>query len=248
MTRHICAFIDVLGGGNLFKGKDKERAADFFNCLEEFERRMNGWSHHFPKNRRNRALVKTFSDNIFVAFPFQSGTQEDIESTVHAFIAEIVHQIYEITILAGFPLRGAITVGSLMHTEKFLFGPALVEAAQLEKTAIFPRIVVSEPVLRYVRPDSGIADCIIQDADKQYFVHYLGCIRATSLGMHKEYVEKGLSENSRRNRERQKYEWLAQYHNFSAKHAKRPEYLIEIERPDAFSFRDNAKPVVSKDL
>lgn len=234
LTRQICAFIDVLGGAKLFRGKDKARAAQFFACLEEFERRMNGWSRHFPNKRQSSALVKTFSDNIVVAFPFRSSSKMDDHDVVDIFLSELIHQIHELTMYSGFPLRGAVAAGGLMFTDKFLFGPALVDAVELEKAAVFPRIVLSESVLRYVKPDSPVAQKILRDADGRSFLHYLGGLNGRWLKRHREYVQQGLTENSNHIHERQKYEWLTQYHNFSAEMAQSPEYAIKIDRSDAF--------------
>lgn len=239
LHRQVCAFIDVLGGAKLFRGKDRKRAATFFACIEEFERRLNGWSHHFPKKRRTSSLVKTFSDNIFVAFPFGSSSKMSDEKVVETFLIELSHQIHELTLFAGFPIRGAVSVGPLMFTDKFLFGPALVDAVQLEKEAIFPRVLLSETVLKYVSPESPSANLVLRDADGKVFLHYLSG-RAHWLERHRDYVQKGLLENASRVHERQKYEWLAQYHNFVASYAALPEFVVSTERPGAFSALPNS--------
>ncbi len=235
LHRQVCAFIDVLGGATLFRGRDRERARIFFEHLEEFERRLNGWSPHFPKKRRTSSLVKTFSDNIFVAFPFGSNSNMSDEDVVHRFLAELHHQIYELTLLAGFPVRGAIAVGSLMFTEKFLFGPALVETVELEKKAIFPRVILSDTVLRYIKPDSLTAQMVLRDADGNNFLHYLSNYDHWNLVHHKDYVQKGLLDHTGSVHERQKYEWLAQYHNYASGMAGKPELAVNIERHNAFS-------------
>ena len=203
LHRQVCAFIDVLGGAKLFRDKDRRRASDFFRCLGEFERRLNGWSHHFPRKRRTDALVKTFSDNIVVAFPFRSSTKISDEDVVHVFLTELAHQIYELTLLAGFPMRGAVSVGALMFTDKFLFGPALVEAVQFEKAAVFPRVLLCESVLRYVKPEGLGAHLVVRDADGVAFLDHLGGL-FPQLELPRDYVEKGLLDNATRIHERQK--------------------------------------------
>lgn len=239
LHRQVCAFIDVLGGASLFRGKDRERAADFFACLEEFERRLNRWSPHFPKKRRTSSLVKTFSDNIFVAFPLGSSSKINDEEVVKIFLIELIYQIEQLTLQSGFPLRGAVSVGPLMFTDKFLFGPALVDAVQLEKEAIFPRVLLSDTVLKYVLPESPSANLVLRDSDGKSFLHYLSGPRVCYLELHRDYVQKGLVENAGRIHERQKYEWLAQYHNFVASNAARPELAVLAERPGAFSSLPN---------
>lgn len=233
LHRQVCAFVDVLGGAQLFRGKDRARAAAFFACLEEFERRLNAWSRHFPEKRRTSSLVKTFSDNIFVAFPFGSSSKMNDEQVVQTFLNELTHQIQELTLYYGFPVRGAVTVGPLMFTDKFLFGPALVDAVQLEKEAIFPRILLDESVLKYVPPKSPTADLVLRDTDGKAFLAYLPKNHGL-LESHRDYVQKGLLDNASRIHERQKYEWLAQYHNFVASNAGRAELSVAIERPGAF--------------
>ena len=89
LHNQVCAYIDVLGGSQLFRGKDRRRAADFFALLAEFERRLNGYSSHFPKKRQAVALVKTFSDNIFVAFPLRSSSKANDHDVVHLFLSEL---------------------------------------------------------------------------------------------------------------------------------------------------------------
>lgn len=239
LHRQVCAFIDVLGGAKLFRGKDRKRAAAFFACMEELERRLNGWSRHFTEKRRTSSLVKTFSDNIFVAFPFGSSSTMSDEKVVETFLDELTHQIHELTLFSGFPIRGAVCVGPLMFTDKFLFGPALVEAVQLEKEAIFPRVLLSETVLKYISPRSSSANLVLRDSDGKAFLHYLtGDVYW--LERHREYVQKGLLENASRVHERQKYEWLAQYHNFVVNRTALPELAVFTERPGAFSASPNS--------
>ncbi len=235
LHRQVCAFIDVLGGAQLFRDRDRERVTTFFAHMEEFERRLNGWSPHFPKKRRTSALVKTFSDNIFVAFPFGSSSKMNDEEVVNTFLRELNHQIYELTILAGFPIRGAVSVGPLMFTDKFLFGPALVDAVQLEKEAVFPRVLLSQTVLRYVTPQYPSAKLVLRDSDGKHFLHYLSGFSHIYLKRHRDYVQEGLVENSSRVHERQKYEWLAQYHNYAIGTAGHPDLSICVDRPSAFS-------------
>ncbi|WP_156438295.1 hypothetical protein [Burkholderia sp. BDU5] len=241
LHNQVCAFIDVLGGANLFRGKERGRAADFFACLEEFERRMNGWSSHFPEKRQTRALVKTFSDNIFAAFPLGSHPTMGDEQVVALFLDELTAQIHELTLFAGFPVRGAVTAGPLMFSDRFLFGPALVEAVELEKVALFPRVLLSQSVLRYIKPEGRYSSLALRDADGRVFLDYLGrkIFLESKLKWHRKFVQGGLTENVSRVRERQKYEWLARYHNFHAMKNGMTDQLIHIDLATAFAPLDN---------
>jgi hypothetical protein len=216
---------------------DRGRASDFFHCLEEFERRLNGYSRHFPEKRQSKHLVKTFSDNIFVAFPLRSHHEMEDEQVIALFLSELVHQVHELTLYAGFPMRGAVTVGPLMFTEKFLFGPALVEAVALEKAAQFPRILLSPSVLKFVRKNGLYDPLVMSDVDGTSFLDYLnrGPLYKPGLELHKSFVLKGLTENKGKVRERQKYEWLAQYHNFHAQKHGLLDLAVDFSKDGSFS-------------
>lgn len=232
LHNYVCAYIDILGGADLFRGKNRDRAADFFDLLSDFERRLNKYTTSFRKNKNSSALVKTFSDNIFVAFPLNSSSKIGNEDIVKLLLAELKIRIFQITLLGNFPLRGGISVGPLMFTDQFLFGPALVESVKMEKDAIFPRITLSPTALKLIPSNSPGAEYVIRDADGQFFLHYL---TRFELAQHKKFVEYGLTENTDNVHKRQKYEWLAQYHNHVAKENSRIDQIITIDRSDAFT-------------
>jgi hypothetical protein len=49
-------------------------------------------------------------------------------------------------------LRGGVAEGDIIHDEEGVFGPALIRAYELEsRIAMFPRVVVDEPVMRIDR-------------------------------------------------------------------------------------------------
>jgi hypothetical protein len=198
---------------------------------------MNGWSWQFPKKRQSRVLVKTFSDNIFVAFPLGSHREVSDEEVIDIFLHELTGQLTELTLYAGFPVRGAVTVGPLMFSEQFLFGPALVEAVGLEKAALFPRILLSPSVLRFIDPKGKSASFVLQDSDGQAFLDYIGrrLSRGGDLKSHRKFVINGLVENRSKVRERQKYEWLARYRNYHAIEHGMDDQLIQIHSTADFT-------------
>jgi hypothetical protein len=72
----------------------------------------------------------------------------------------------------GFLIRGGVTIGNLYHAQGIVFGPAMVEAYELEsRTAVYPRIVVSHTIMR--RP-KWIANSLVflKDDDGLYCVNY----------------------------------------------------------------------------
>jgi hypothetical protein len=51
----------------------------------------------------------------------------------------------------GFLTRGGIAVGQLHHRQNVVFGPALVEAVNLEREAIYPRLICSPGLLAHLK-------------------------------------------------------------------------------------------------
>ena len=82
----------------------------------------------FHKSQR----ITQFSDCIVVSY------RVDEESAVFWLLTEIAFCVIDL-VERGFLLRGALTVGDMLHTAKHVVGPAMVEAYELEsKVAKFP--------------------------------------------------------------------------------------------------------------
>lgn len=92
--------------------------------------------------------TKVFSDNILLCL---ETTTTDIEYPRFLAFLTIVADIQRTFILKyGLFLRGGITIGKLSFNEDFVFGQGLIDAVELEETAIYPRIIMGKPVLDYV--------------------------------------------------------------------------------------------------
>ena len=122
-------------------------------------------------------------------------------------------------IAEGFFVRGGLSLGSLHLSDHLLFGPALVEAYDLESTAaVHPRIVLSRAAAATQR---GTADAsmLLCDDDGQTFIDYLGASfdepddPSPLLQGHRDTVVDRLHRSRRHKRLWEKYRWLAEYHN-----------------------------------
>jgi hypothetical protein len=52
----------------------------------------------------------------------------------------------------GYLVRGAVTIGPLVHTDRYLVGPAMVSAYEIEsKHAKFPRVIIDPAVIEVAR-------------------------------------------------------------------------------------------------
>jgi hypothetical protein len=67
----------------------------------------------------------------------------------------------------GFLVRGGVTVGDIIHTSDFVFGPALNRAYEIENTlAIYPRVLVDPLIIQEFGP---IREPVVNEGD-EYFV------------------------------------------------------------------------------
>jgi hypothetical protein len=82
-----------------------------------------------------------FSDHFVYSTPQSGGLGFLLLSTVSKLVIDLLH--------VGFLTRGALVVGDLYHRDNVIFGPALIEAFNIERgEAFYPRILLSEPVIK----------------------------------------------------------------------------------------------------
>jgi hypothetical protein len=129
----------------------------------------------------------------------------------------------------GYFIRGAISVGDLYMDNEIIFGPGLLDAYENERSqAVYPRVILStsavQPYLmepwRWI--DRWVPDVMI-DFDRRIFVDYLEANVMIAfpdegpftdvLDEHKAAIQAKLTEFAAVPRIREKYEWLAGYHN-----------------------------------
>jgi hypothetical protein len=134
--RKVVAFYDILGWR-----AEIENAGTDQNKIGNLRRLILQHSRMLRLPVASPVNVSTFSDNIVIS------SIPSKEITPY-FLREIA-TIQLMTASMGFLLRGGIAVGEIIHDEEVVFGPALNRAYELEsKVAIYPRIVVDEPVLK----------------------------------------------------------------------------------------------------
>jgi hypothetical protein len=133
--------------------------------------------------------------------------------------------------LQGEFVRGSICIGDIFTDNGLLFGPALVKAYELESIyAIFPRIIVDRNLIWETKKQDSIAvseEFVKRGEEGAYYLDYLfavinqryrnfGSDRANELLLQHQQVLENIikSDISKMNeRTKQKYIWLAQYHN-----------------------------------
>jgi len=225
LRQSFCVFLDALGFVELVKEVTENGSADellvqFFNIHKE--------SSDYWKNMTPLWEHKCFTDNVVFACPLDNENvdSEGLFGTV--FSSAGMHQLD--MMMAGFFLRGAMTLGPLHLSENFVFGKAVIDAAELEKAANFPRIGISAGVMEevynhfesydYIQSSPHNETILIDDG--VFFLNYLDPlidgnsaedIEFHGFYRHRELVLANLEKFQNKNKVRTKYEWSARFHN-----------------------------------
>ncbi|MBC8536283.1 hypothetical protein [Feifania hominis] len=221
--RRFVAFLDILGFRGLVNDPSRHVFfAGFFAAINKFcDMDLRGI--HLTD-----LAVTSISDSIVISVPRR-------RSSCFHKLTSVVKVLTSMALKEGILLRGAIAEGELYHRDNIVFGPALVEAYELqENCAIYPRCIVRPEVLA-----SGLAtyrgkwvqfeyEDFRKDADGFYYVDYLPgtfkmCgARGDILRSHdsgdglcgiEDVRELIAGANPSGDRVRAKYEWLRSYYN-----------------------------------
>lgn len=222
----VC-FADILGFSEYIRSKPKEEQAQ---VLLDLHSQLSDCYTEIKKLNAS-ANFKAFTDNIVLAYP----RHEDGEWQLGNIITSISEFQLNMT-LNGYFVRGGTSLGDYYGDDTFAFGPALLEAHDLENMyAIHPRIAISDTVAAlmgaYIKDFYGGSHApqseqvLLDSEDNIYFINYLYIIEelldddlplAKYLDMvmtHKEKIEAALEKYSENPKIRSKYSWVAKYHN-----------------------------------
>lgn len=122
--------------------------------------------------------ITTFSDSVVLSYAIHE------ESAVFYLLTDVAFAIIDLAI-KGFVVRGAITLGDLIHTRKYLVGPAMVRAYELEsKVAKYPRVLVDTKLVSVARKAHAshheghhevkhVREFLTKDTDGNMFIDYI---------------------------------------------------------------------------
>jgi hypothetical protein len=142
--QRIVAYLDVLGWSELLKEtvENAHRRHQLWHCLKSLRKLVDGKNDLKKYGMEGYYQVSVFSDHIVL-------------SAEESYVFEIVKDIQAVAfslLQQGFPVRGAIVYGLLYHDERYIFGPALVDAHFVEsKVAKYPRIVIAESLIDKIK-------------------------------------------------------------------------------------------------
>jgi len=237
--QRIVAFLDILGFKSLLDetvdkdGNDIEEkinsVVSAYQAIRDIWDLDNG-SQLAEYKKTNSKQVSIFSDSIVVSFKVEDPSQ------VFFTLLEIKHVIM-LLLSRKILCRCAVAIGKFIHTENYLFGPALVEAYTLEsKAAMYPRVILDNSVIEAGSMYSGVhhssqnekdfvQSLLEQDSDGMYYVDYF--FKAQSelddpeydfpnyIDNLREIIQKGLMGSSHHSKAdlRVKYSWMRERFN-----------------------------------
>ncbi len=178
--QRIVAFVDILGFKNMVCNSTDSRLEQqkILDAMKLIYRVKELNDSGFDGGLRRYGIqVTTFSDSAVISYPLSH------DGGLFYVLMDLIH--LQIDLLAiGIFVRGGITVGLAHHDEYNVFGPAMVEAYELEsKSAVYPRIILTEETINYGIMNSPshqnshdmklFESLLRKDADGYYYVNYL---------------------------------------------------------------------------
>ena len=178
----VTIFIDILGFKNIINQTVNEDGSNNSSKIEFLIETLGLIKSHlnndFPdeKNKQSRQITH-FSDSIIISF------KEDQEGEVFTVLFKIQRLII-LLVERGILCRGAISYGKLLHDDKYIFGPALIKAYEIEtKAALYPRVILDKTIIEIgikfhyignsqIEEQVSIRNLLIKDSDDMYFIDY----------------------------------------------------------------------------
>lgn len=183
--KRIVIFIDILGFSNLVKNTDldnlrkeenKEKARKNLENLIAALIFINNEISKIKNSKIASIQLSQFSDSLVISI---------LESSDDLILIFYYLKSLQINLLNNYKIliRGGIVNGKIIHNEKMLLGPAMVDAYTLEsKCANSPRIVVMPSVVkmyeRYLKENEVLDDekVLGKDYDGTFYVDYFNNI------------------------------------------------------------------------
>ena len=137
----IVLYLDILGFSNKIKGSSDENESfenikELLNKLENQKELSDKWNN---ENDTYDFQVSLFSDSLIISVPLK------IKNGFYDLVKAAIFVMHDL-IYSGFIARGGITVGKFYHSGNVAFGPALIEAVELEKNAKYTKIILTKNI------------------------------------------------------------------------------------------------------
>lgn len=139
------AFLDILGFKNMVcQSVNEQKKFDVINMALNYASSVQreNYEGQIPMAELGKQ-VSVFSDSTVISY-------EMIRPGSGFLVLMDLIYICNDLLGLGLPVRGGVTVGALIHDNNKCFGPAMVEAYNMEsKVAIYPRILIDPKIIEY---------------------------------------------------------------------------------------------------
>ena len=253
----VLAYIDILGFSAKIKNtmkndkKDETKTENIYNLFRDAQYLIDK-RYSYSANGESTKVANHYSDSIVISYSF----------TEKAGIFHLLADILFLCVAAlqkGFLFRGAIVCNKLCHEKNIIFGPALVNAVEMEKSlAIYPRIILDEEIIDIAKkylaewPSKDeqikvINKLISKDFDGLYYINYFDAINYVvgenagvllyfkALRNIVENLEKCQKDNMSL---KSKYLWIKEKYNRTLKELQK-KYCkdnVKIDSPDLYNY------------
>lgn len=187
-SEYYVAYFDVLGYKEAFK-KSEDISAHLVKSIEASILLMRALLSIIntppdePIDKNPEIEYKIFSDNILI---YYKETTDPLSAIPLVYFLRLVASIQRV-FFEGTQLivRGGITKGPLYLTKDLVGGKALIDAVELENTAVYPRIVVDDCILNELDSfkmqndlfksmiEASCLDLLVKDIDDKHFLNYI---------------------------------------------------------------------------
>ena len=188
-SEYYVAYFDVLGYKEAFK-KSEDVSAKLIDAIEfsikimkEIVSIHNTTILGESTEETPKIEYKIFSDNVLICY---KETKEPLSGLSLVSFLRLVATIQRVFFeRPHLIVRGGITKGPLYLTNDFVGGKALIDAVELESTAVYPRIVVADCILNELDSfkmqnglfksmvDASCQDLLVKDVDDKTFLNYI---------------------------------------------------------------------------
>lgn len=210
----VTAFLDLMGFSDFVR--QSSRNGDLVGILETLLTELKS----FGVNSQDKKLgigawtteTTSFSDCIVIS--------EHLPACDIRHFLERIGRFQRIMVYRKLPVRGAITVGKLLHQENLVFGPALVRAYELEsRVAKYPRVIIDDSIIEAIMRHERAEEVLRTDEDQRHFVDFLSTEIESHFVLDFNMVEIGyrsIFEMHEKNKENHsvapKLHWLGKYY------------------------------------
>jgi hypothetical protein len=259
--KRITVFLDILGFKQIIRNTEDKNGIDNEDKIAFLEETIlkirelldiDNANGHQAKSKQ----ITQFSDSIVISF------KENEESEVFYTLSDIQTLIINLT-LRGIICRGGISYGKLIHNDKMIFGPALVEAYETEsKAALYPRIILDKTIIDIgkkhhaihhgeIDEKLAIKKILNQDTDDMFYIDYFSKAQGelddpeydmpTYIEKLREIIEQGIKDGKKAPDIKVKYNWMKNKFNSMVRAYTRAEFISMLQDQDLKDYYSDLK-------